>query len=427
MIRDLRRFANDFAESIRIAVEQLRVHKFRSLLTALGVIIGVWAVISIGVAIDGLNRGFNKSLDMLGSDLFYVEKWPWRDVGDDWMDYRNRPGIQVEYAEELNEIISQTPNSRLVVAVPVSRTQRTVSRNDLGVGQVSLSGTNSDFDYISTARIEYGRFFTHAEAFSGLNVIVLGSQVAESLFPEGSDRAIGGRVKISGLSYTVIGVYEEQGSFLAMMSFDNQAVLPLASLRKFYAGRRWWGGGDLVNVMKKPDADREEARDEIVGAMRRIRGLLPDQPDNFEVNASDAVESSLGPVQTGLAIAGFAITGLSLFVGAIGIMNITFVSVKERTREIGTRRAVGARRSSILMQFLVEAVAICLLGGLIGLASAYITMLAVVHFLPWFLGVVSPLLISLAVLISIGVGIASGFVPALLASRLDPATALRHE
>ncbi len=427
MIRTLRRTYTDFAESCRIAGEQLRAHKFRSLLTALGVIIGVWAVISIGVAIDGLNRGFNKSLDLLGSDLLYVEKWPWRDLGDDWVFYRNRPAIQTDYAAQLNEIIAETPNSTLVIAVPVSGTQRGIGRNDLMAGGVNISGTNSEYAYTSTAKIEYGRFFTHPESISGQNVIVLGSQVAGALFPEGVERAIGGKVKISGLTYTVIGVLEEQGSFLAMMSMDNQAIMPLGSLRKFHSSRRWWSGNNSIHVMKKPDASRDEARDEIIGAMRRIRGLMPDEPDDFEVNASDAIESSLGPLQTGLAIAGFAITGLSLFVGAIGIMNITFVSVKERTREIGTRRAIGARRSSILMQFLLEAVSICLLGGLVGLTSAYLTLLAVLYFLPWFLGVVSPVLITFAVLISIAVGIASGFVPALLASRLDPATALRHE
>jgi putative ABC transport system permease protein len=426
MIRSLRRLYVDLCESIRIAGEQLNAHKFRSLLTALGVIIGVWAVISIGIAIDGLNRGFNKSLDMLGSDTIYVQKWPWKDVGDDWVFYRNRRAIQTTYAEELNEIFAETPNSVLVVAVPTSQTQRSISRGDRRVGDVDLTGTNSDFEFLNNAEIEYGRFFTGTEAASGRNVVILGSDVADGLFG-GSEQAVGKEVSISQIKYTVIGVYAAQGSFLGLFSFDNQAVLPLKSMRKFYSGRRWWGGQDSVQVMKKPGTPLEVARDELTGAMRRVRGLMPGEDNDFELNASDAVEDTLGPVKSGIAVAGFAITGLSLFVGAVGIMNITFVSVKERTKEIGTRRAIGARSSSILLQFLTEAVAVCLVGGAVGLASAYLTKTMVLKFVPSFLGAVSPALILFAFGISVLVGILAGFVPAWLASRLDPATALRHE
>lgn len=426
-MRSPHRLFTDFAESVRIAAEQLRAHKFRSLLTALGVIIGVWAVISIGIAINGLNRGFNKSLDMLGSDLFYVEKWPWRDVGDDWVLYRSRPGIRTESAELLNEIIARTPNSTLITAVPVTGIQRSISHQDRRVADITISGTSADFTYIHTGEIAVGRFFTPAEALSGQNVVVIGSTVAESLFPGDPREALGKRVKISDLGYTVIGVMAPQGSFLGMMSFDNQAFMPLSSLHKIYSGRRWWGSNNSIRVLKRPDAPREFARDEIIGAMRRIRGLQPGEENDFEVNSSESIQDTLGPIKAGIALAGFAITGLALFVGAIGIMNITFVSVKERTREIGTRRAIGARRSSILGQFLLEAIAVCLLGGAVGLATAFATQLAAAHFFPGFPGTVSLGLILVAFAISVLTGVLSGFVPALMASRLDPATALRHE
>lgn len=427
MIQSLRRFFTDFAESVRIAAEQLRAHKFRSLLTALGVIIGVWAVISIGIAINGLNRGFSKSLDMLGSDLFYVEKWPWRDIGDDWHLYRNRPGIRTESADRLNEIIAQTPNSTLLTAVPVTGIQRSISHRDIRAGGVSINGTTADFTYIHTGELASGRFFTPSEALSGQNVVVIGSSVAENLFPGPAEEALDSRVRISNRNYTVIGVMAPQGSFLGMMSFDNQAFMPLRSLHKIYSGRGWWGSNNSIRVLKKPGIASDVARDEIIGAMRLIRGLEPGEDNDFEVNSSEAIEDTLGPIKAGIALAGFAITGLALFVGAIGIMNITFVSVKERTREIGTRRAIGARRSSILSQFLLEAVAVCLLGGAVGLATAFATQLAVSHFVPTFPGTVSLGLILMAVAISIITGVLSGFVPALMASRLDPATALRHE
>lgn len=426
MIRTIRRFVHDLAESVRIAAEQLRAHKFRSLLTALGVIIGVWAVICIGIAIDGLNRGFAKSLDMLGSDSIYVQKWPWKDVGDDWVLYRNRRAIQTTYAEELNQIIAETPNTTLVLAVPFSQTQRTVSYESRRVASVQLSGTTADFEFLNSVNIEYGRFFTPPEATSGQNVVILGSEVADGLFG-GSEQAVGKRVKISNINYTVIGVFAQQGSFLGLFSFDNQAVMPLASMRKFFTARRWWSGQDSVQVLKRADVHLDDARDELTGAVRRIRGLMPDQENDFELNASDAVEDTLGPIKAGIAVAGFVITGLALFVGAVGIMNITFVSVKERTKEIGTRRALGARRSSILIQFLTEAVAVCLVGGAIGLGTAWITKTVVLHYMPTFIGTISLTLVTMAVVISVGVGILAGFVPALMASRLDPATALRHE
>lgn len=422
----LRRLINDFEESGRIALEQLREHKVRSLLTALGVIIGVWAVILIGVGMNGLDTGFNRSMDMLGNDHFYVEKWPWKDVGDDWRYYWRRKNLESSYAEEINEIISQTPNSGLLIAVPTMNFNRSLSRDGRTANSINITATNADFGYISTADVAEGRFFTQTEASSGLNVAILGSGVVKALFPDDPESAIGSRVKIARIQYTVIGVLEEQGSFLGMMSFDNQAIIPIQSARKFFLGNRRWNATS-IRVVKQPEVEREVARDEIIGAMRRVRGLEPGDDNDFEVNASDAVEDTIGPVKAGIAIAGFVITGLALFVGAIGIMNITFVSVKERTKEIGTRRAIGARRSSILTQFLIEAISICLLGGLVGLILAFGSKTILDQLAPNFPASLSIELMFLAVTLSVATGILSGFIPALMASRLEPANALRHE
>ncbi|MDQ8204552.1 ABC transporter permease [Pelagicoccus sp. SDUM812003] len=421
-----RRLVNDLEESARIAGEQLREHKVRSLLTALGVIIGVWAVISIGIGINGINTGFRNSMSMLGDDHFYVQKFPWKDVGDDWRKYRNRPNLETSYAEELNEIIADTPNSGLMIAVPILSFQRGISYEDRSLNGIQMTASNADFSFVNTASIEQGRFFTPTEATSGQNVVILGAGVVKTLFPGEEDRAIGKRVKLARISFTVIGTLEEQGKFLGFASFDNQAILPLQTARKFFVGWRRWNGAE-IRVVKKPETDREAARDEIIGAMRRVRGLEPGEENDFEVNASDAIEETIGPVKAGIAIAGFVITGLSLFVGAVGIMNITFVSVKERTKEIGTRRAIGARRSSILTQFLMEAVSICLLGGVIGLTLAYGSLFLVKHLLPTFPASLSFELMAVAFLLSVATGILSGFVPALMASKLEPANALRHE
>lgn len=423
----MRRLLNEFSESARMASDQLAAHKGRSLLTALGVIIGVWAVILIGMAITGIDRGFQQSIDMLGSDVFYVQKYPWRDIRDEWYLYRNRENMQAAYADELNRIFRETPNSRLALAVPLVRNPRTIQRDDRGISSVQVYGTNADWPELGMAEFAYGRFFTENEAAGGQNIIVLGYDVAEALFPEGQDRAIGQQVLMAERRFTVIGVLERTGSFLGMQSFDQVALLPLPSFMRFFEEGFRRGDPTEIRVRMAEGADLEWARDELTGAMRRVRHLMPGEENDFEINHSEAVEATLGPVKQGIAIAGFLITGLSLFVGAIGIMNITFVSVKERTREIGTLRAIGARRFSILLQFLTEAVSVCLLGGMVGLVLAIITRYVVGFVVPNFPVILSPTLIVLAVAISVLTGVVSGFAPAWQASRLDPATALRHE
>jgi putative ABC transport system permease protein len=415
--------ASEWTESFRIAFEQLMAHKVRSLLTALGVIIGIVAVTLMGTAIKGIDKGFSNSLDMLGQDIFYLEKWPWADVGDDWFLYRNRPNIETADAEEINRWIRSNPDSSLRIAIPSKITFRNIKRKDRSISGTYINGTSADFSIVSTADIEEGRFFTYSEELSAQNVIILGHDVANTLFPEGTRGAIGDSVSIQGFRYKVIGILERQGSFLGLQSFDKQVIIPLSSMLRFYTGD--WNNN--IRVQAAPGADMEVAYDELTGLYRRIRGLLPEDSNDFEVNRSEALEETLGPIKSGIAIAGFFITGLALFVGAIGIMNITFVSVKERTREIGTRRAIGARRHAILLQFLIEAVSICPLGGIIGLAVAYGLKSAISSAFPAFPFTFSTDLVFMACALSIVTGVLSGLAPAWQAAQLDPANALRHE
>src|SRR6202007_1260673 len=200
----------------------------------------------------------------------------------------------------------------------------------------------------------------------GRNVCVIGIDVAEGLFS--GEYPIGKRIQIGEQEYEVVGVFEKQGSFLGLFSFDSQIVIPLAAYAKYF---KTGAENASIRVKVKDKTRIQEAKEELRSDVRRVRGILPENEDNFTINEQQAFRSTLGPVKAGLAIAGLFITGLALFVGAIGIMNITYVSVKERTREIGTRKAVGARRRTILLQFLIEAVSICLIGGAVGLALSW--------------------------------------------------------
>ena len=410
----------ELADSFRIAFAIIYAHKMRSALTALGVIIGIIAVTLMGSAIGGIETGFDRSLSVIGDDLLYVEKWPWRHV-DDWWNYRNRRVMDYRYAEQLKRIIADTPNSELVTAVPTMSTMRSVKYGDNEVTGVFTQGTTDEFLVTSTPTFREGRFFNETEARGGRNVVVLGYDVADALFPHGS--ALDKTVMIGGTPFRVVGVYGKQGTFLGLFSFDTNAVVPLQAFMKAFSSRL-----DTSIRVKVRDKSRiENAKGELIGAMRRVRGLQPEDKNDFEINEQQALRSTIDPIKSGIAVAGLFITGLALFVGAIGIMNITYVSVKERTREIGTRKAVGAKRRTILLQFLIEAVAICIVGGAVGLAVSWLLTTAVAAAFPSFPLEFSVGLVVTGLIVSTVTGILSGFAPALSASRLDPIEALRYE
>ena len=416
----MRRFLYEISESWKIAASQMRSNLTRSTLTALGVIIGIVAVTLMGTAINGIQTGFDKSMSVLGDDVIYVTQWPWARVND-WWNYRDRKKIKTEYAEQLNRMIAGTPNSNLIVAVPASSLLRSVKYAENEASNIFVLGTTSDYILTSTVDCKEGRFFNELESRDGSNVCVIGYDVADALFPNSSP--IGKLVLINGQQFKVLGVNSRQGTFLGLFSWDSMVVMPLPAFNKYFSAK----SESDVRVKIKDKTKLAEAKDELTGLMRRVRGLPPEKKDDFSINEQQAFKSTLDPVKNSIAIAGLFITGLSLFVGAIGIMNITFVSVKERTKEIGTRKALGARRRTILLQFLIESTALCLLGGLIGLTVSYLMCLSIATALPDFPIRFSVGLVITSMIVSVMTGLASGFAPAWSASRLDPVTALRYE
>ncbi len=415
----MRRLIYELSESVRIAAAQIRANKLRSALTALGVIIGIVAVTLMGTAIKGIDAGVDRSMAGFGDDILYVSKWPWSGV-EDWWNYRNRKPIRHDYAPQINAWIAANPNSPLKLAVPNGERFTSIIRGEYRVNNIYTLGTTSDYARITRSDMKEGRFFTDFEGQAGSNVCVIGFDVADALFP--NESPLDQTIRIRDQNFRVIGVVARQGSFLGLFSWDSMVAMPLTTFRRYY--RVGEGGEIRVQV---DNTRMAEAKEELQGLMRRIRGLGPEKRDDFSINEQGTIRQQLDPIKNGIAMAGLFITGLALFVGAIGIMNITYVSVKERTKEIGTRKALGARRRTILLQFLIEAVSICFVGGVVGLALAAGLTSVVSVVAPTFPLVFSTGLVVTGLSVSVLTGIFSGFAPAWAASKLDPVVALRYE
>ncbi len=416
-----RQFRYETSESLKMALFQIRANKIRSFLTALGVIIGIVAITMMGTAINGIDRGFDKSLAMLGYDVIYVQKSSWSTMGQ-WWRYRNRPDLKTEYAAQLNRIIADNQHSELLIAVPqMSTYQASAKYRERNLEQVFSLGTNHDYLQTASGNLSAGRFFTPGESAGSAMVCAIGDDIAAGLFP--NEPALGKSLQIKNRTFRIIGIFRKQGKFLGLFSFDNQIIMPLGAFEKIY-------GKNMFITMRVKIKHQErvaEAKEELLGLMRRIRRLAPGKEEDFSINEQKAFKSQLDPIKNGIAIAGIFITGMSLFVGAIGIMNITFVSVKERTREIGLRKALGARRRTILLQFLIESIMICLIGGAVGLAIALFITVAIEKIVPDFPIQFSPDLVIASLAVSVITGIISGLAPAVTASKLDPADSLRYE
>lgn len=407
-------FLTELREGLAIAWGAIRAHKLRATLTTLGIIIGVVTVTLMTTAIEGIKLSFLKSISSLGADTLYVNRIDWFiNSAEQWIKQNKRPWITFDQVRALER---QMPSAAVVV--PQVETYEPVKYKNRSADMVDVMGTTDQFLLTGGATVAEGRFFSAAESDGARPVCVLGADVATNLFH--NEPAIGGRITVGGQPFEVVGVLERQGEAPGPAHVDDNVFVPVGQFTSWF-----WRNPDFTIRVKVADIKHiDDAREELRGAMRKIRRIPPGAEEDFAINSQDSFLDTFKRVGGTVAAAGLFITGLSLFVGGIGIMNIMFVSVAERTKEIGIRKAIGAKRRTILIQFLSEAASICLLGGLIALAVAWPATLLLSHYMP---ATMSLPTVGLALVVSLVTGVVSGFVPAWRAARMNPVDALRSE
>ncbi|MFA6598158.1 MAG: ABC transporter permease [Ignavibacteriaceae bacterium] len=405
----------EIKEAMFIALRAIQANKVRSILTMLGIVIGVTSVVLMTTAIKGIDNSFQKGMSALGSDVLYVDKWAWF-TNTDWWKMRNRRNMTMEEYERFKTLVKLP-----AATAPTTTTRQVVKYQNKKVESVFINGSTADYLKTTNFTFAQGRFYSDIESKSSRYVAVLGSEIAKSLFPNGN--ALDKIIKLGGQNFRIVGVLDEQGSFiLGSFNPDRQVFIPIGTIFKSFTSQSF--GTITFNVKAPSPTMVEETKDEVESAMRKVRGLKFDEPNDFSINQQESLKANIDQVVGVIQIAGLFITGLSLFVGAIGIMNIMFVSVKERTKEIGVRKAIGAKRRTILGQFILESSFICLFGGLIGLLLAVLLSMAVNQVLPTSIQYDS---VILAISISLITGVVAGFAPAYTAAKMDPVDALRYE
>jgi putative ABC transport system permease protein len=405
-------FLIELKEGLAISLGAIRANTLRSVLTTLGIVIGIVTVTLMGTAIEGLNHAFLKAVSFIGADVLFVQREDWSapDTEAEYLKVQKRRHLTIEQFGALERDLTIAS-----AIAPLAFDQLPIKYEKRSASEVQILGSTDQLLFTGGISVGEGRFISAAEAEGGRPVCVIGYAVATNLFVRES--ALGKRVMIGQRPFEVVGVLEKQGDMFGQ--FDNQAIIPLNQMMSAFLHTR---DVEIIEVKVKDVTHLEDAREELHSVMRRIRHLAPGDRDDFAINQQEQILEIVHKVTAVIGSIGLFITGLSLFVGGIGIMNIMFVSVAERTREIGIRKAIGAKRRTILLQFLIEAAAICLIGGGIALGIAWPLTLVMRQFMP---STLSLAVVSLALLVALATGVVSGFIPAWHAARLNPVDALR--
>ncbi|HON11898.1 MAG TPA: ABC transporter permease [Chitinispirillaceae bacterium] len=407
-------------EAFRLALNSINTHKLRSVLTTLGVMIGVMTVIGMLALIDGLNRTVSNQLASIGSNTLYVQKHGWVMNRDEAIRARRRRNLTLEDAKDIERRLE--PAQRIASMLMSTVTVRFGNRELDGV---QLIGTTPEYQYITEFNIASGRQMTESDMNQSRQNAMIGKTVAEELFP--SREPVGKSILVGRHRFEVTAVLEEKGSLFGNDQ-DNAIVIPLTTFVKLFSGPITPRGGESVTIIVKPSSPEQidDVKGDLTRILRQRRNLKPGEEDDFSINSAEQLMTTYRTITSGIFGLMIGVTALSLIVGGIGIMNIMLVSVAERTREIGIRKAVGARKRDIHSQFLIEAVSLSVTGGIIGTVLGFMVAWAVSRFinLP---AAVTWWSVVLGFLFSASVGVFFGWYPARRAASLKPIEALRYE
>jgi len=405
-------------ESVLMAFHALSVNKLRTTLSLLGITIGIFTIILVFTVVDSLERNVRQSVESMGDNVVLIQKWPWT-FGSDypWWKYLRRPLPSYKEMDELRL------RSTLAEAISFEAylSEKVIKYPGSSIENISVGAVSHEFGRIRSIELAQGRYFTETESATGKAITVIGASIAEQLF--GAEDAIGKEIKAIGRKFTVIGVFVKEGSSIVGDSMDEIIIVPVNYARNIM-NLRSERIQPFIQVKGKPSVTNEELIGEVTSLMRSIRRLRPKEENDFALNESKLLSNQVSDIFGVLGVAGWIIGGFSILVGGFGIANIMFVSVKERTNIIGIQKSLGAKRYFILVQFLAEAVSLCIIGGLAGLFLVFVIALSASYMMDF------EMMLSLGniiqgIIISAVIGIISGFVPAYTASQLDPVEAIR--
>jgi len=418
---------SELREAVGLALDALRRNPLRSFLTILGIVIGVSTVIAISAVVNGLNSNVVGSVEALGSNIVICYRFSWATLGRLPPEVIQRKYLKAEWAEDLKQLphVETAAPSARIFNPELGAGTANVRRGDVRAKNVILQGNTPAVAQIFNFDLERGRFFNDTDMDHHLPVVVLGHDTAETLFPGRNEDPIGQEVLLEGHAFTVIGVAapQKQAFGNGKNPEDNIAILPLTTMLGLHPEFK-----DFVLFVKATDAKFVPlVVDEVRDHLRRVRRLSSDKPDDFAIFTPDAFIDLWKQISSGIFVVMFAVGSVALLVGGIGVMNIMLVSVTERTREIGVRKAIGATRNNILTQFLVEAMTLAAVGGVIGEIFGSLVGLAVRFFVSGLPASISPFWLVIGFSISAMIGIFFGVYPAWKAARLSPVEALRYE
>lgn len=405
--------------SIKMALEEFRSNKLRTFLSLFGITIGIFCIIGVLATVNSLERNVQNDIKSLGTNSVYIDKWEYSGgENSPWWRMVKRPPMKYEEMKILQKKISTAD----AMAFKID-TRGNVEFEDNVVNSINYLGISEGFPQVQKVEVGEGRFLQQSDYDYAANSLVIGHTIAEQLFGR-AELAVGKKVEIKGKIGNIVGVIKKQGrNMIDMWEFDETIIMPFGFLKSMI---REEYGNPVIIVKGKEDVPIAELKDDLTAAMRSIRKLKPTEEDNYSLNDIDTLSQLASDIFSGINLGGWAIAALSLFVGMFGVANIMFVTVRERTPQIGLKKALGARRSTILLEFLMESAFLCILGGAIGLLLVFIltTIISVLFDFPVF---ISMGIMFLAISICIVIGILAGIIPASIAARMDPVVAIRSK